>query len=411
MNKRYFLTIITFMGKSNKIKVAIQFILLVGFVVALSLISTTGWRDKPEKIPRPQSLLYQNDMTLTEFAQKNSLPNPVLKNIFHFETKQDLQKKLSDFNLSHEEISLRINKELALYAENESKNWIKILIKFSLWIVFLLVVFNLLRKARINPKVRKILYLVAIILFGIIMGSDPNPMVPVKDTITLLGVKGVIFPPRIIALTIFLIMAFIANKFICSWGCHLGTFQDLIFRFNRNPKDTKNIIKQYKLPFIVSNSIRIGFFVIFILIAFLWAYDIIEIIDPFKVFKPAKLGIVGGVFIGGVFLASLFVYRPWCHLFCPFGLVGWFVEKVAVFKINVNYETCKACETCARVCPSTAMDAILKQKKVIPDCFACGSCIDICPTDSIKFQAGKRNVPPVDKFRDKKVGKNKGKGV
>jgi hypothetical protein len=24
---------------------------------------------------------------------------------------------------------------------------------------------------------------------------------------------------------------------------------------------------------------------------------------------------------------------------CPFGLVGWIVEKVSLFKINVNYQT------------------------------------------------------------------------
>ena len=99
------------MQKSNKTKVAIQFILLVVSVVMFSLFSTTIWSDKSEKIPPPQTLIYQKDMTLAKFGQKNGLPNPVLKNVFHIETRPDLQKKLSDFNLTREELSSRINKE------------------------------------------------------------------------------------------------------------------------------------------------------------------------------------------------------------------------------------------------------------------------------------------------------------
>ena len=72
--------------------------------------------------------------------------------------------------------------------------------------------------------------------------------------------------------------------------------------------------------------------------AFAWATDILESIDPFKVYNPLKLGTIGLVSVGGVSLVSLFVYRPWCHFFCPFGLVGWLVEKISLFKINVNYD-------------------------------------------------------------------------
>jgi NAD-dependent dihydropyrimidine dehydrogenase PreA subunit len=86
------------------------------------------------------------------------------------------------------------------------------------------------------------------------------------------------------------------------------------------------------------------------------------------------------------------------QLLCPFGLVGWLVEKVSIFKITVDYDTCTACEVCAKTCPSTAMEAILKREKIIPDCFSCGSCIDVCPTKSISFEAGQRKKPPKDKF-------------
>ncbi len=66
----------------------------------------------------------------------------------------------------------------------------------------------------------------------------------IKDAIALFGAKGVIFPPRMIALTVFLLLVVLANKFICAWGCQVGTLQDLIFRLNRNKLDTKGSLRQ-----------------------------------------------------------------------------------------------------------------------------------------------------------------------
>jgi NAD-dependent dihydropyrimidine dehydrogenase PreA subunit len=387
--------------KSNGGRVAVYWILLVALVLILSHASTKIWSEKKEKAPITKSLVMGDDMTVQQFGQKNNLPNPVLKKVFGLQTQPDLQKKVGEFQLSQQEISSRIEKAMALSAEYESKNWLKIPIKFTAWFVFLLFVFRLMRKRRITPKTRKGIYLGAIALFGVVLGSDPSPMGTVKDAIALLGAKGVIFLPRLIALTIFLVLALLANKFVCSWGCQLGTLQDLIFRLGRDPEDKKGGIGQVKIPFAWTNGIRMAFFGIFTLAAFLWVTDIIEPIDPFKVYKPAMLGIAGIAFLGALLLASLFVYRPWCHLFCPFGLVGWLVEKISVFKIQVNYETCIACESCARACPSTVMNGILKQESVIPDCFACGTCIGVCPTQSIHFLSGKRSRPPADKFKKK----------
>ena len=285
-----------------------------------------------------------------------------------------------------------------LHREGESKPWVKILIKFGLWIFIQIIVFNLIRRNKITVKNRKIIYFISLTIFGVILGSDPGPMGTVKDTVTLFAIDGLIFPQRLAAMSIFLFMVFIANKFICSWGCQVGTLQDLIFRLNKNNTTEKGLIRQYKIPFIMSNTIRIIFFIVFTIIAFMWNIDIVEYIDPFKIFAPMKLEIIGMGFAGLIFMGSIFVYRPWCHLFCPFGLAGWFIEKISVFKICVDYDKCISCEACSKACPSTAMESILKQEKTIPDCFSCGSCIETCPTKAISFKKGKRPAPPKDKF-------------
>jgi NAD-dependent dihydropyrimidine dehydrogenase PreA subunit len=386
------------MDKSSALPVLLKFTVLVILVTALSMASAALWGGESEKIMDIPELVIDRNMTLAQFGQANNLANPVLKEVFGLQSKNDLQKNLGDFDLTDKQIRNRVEGAAALNAEEESKDWIKILTKFVSWTIFLILVFFLMRKSRITPGTRKFIYACSVMIFGVVLGSDPSAMGTVKDAITLYASKGVVFPPRMIALTVFLLMVFAANKFICSWGCQAGVLQDMVFRLNRNSKDTKGIIRQYKPGFFITNTFRILFFAVFTLAAFLWSMDIIEFIDPFKIYKPAALGAFGMAFVGMLLFSSLFIYRPWCHLFCPFGLVGWFVEKFSIFRIKVNYGTCISCEACAKACPSTVMNAILKREGVIPDCFACATCIDVCPTDSVCLAAGKRDIPPAGKF-------------
>lgn len=379
-------------------KTATFLVFLLALVIALSILSNRIWGGKPEQIQEVRRPIIEQGMTISQFGQANKLPNSALKEIFALTAKSDLQKKIDEYG-APDQISAMVVKRLALVSEHASKNWIKIPVKFGLWFVFLSAIFILLRKRKVEPRVRKWLLFVSIFLFGIAMGSDPNPMGTIKDALHLYATTHAIFPPRLIALGIFLAIVLLANKYICAWGCQAGTLQDLIFQINQTDSGQAVLGRQVKLPFVLTNSIRVLFLCVFILVTFAWGVDIIEPIDPFKIFKPMHLRIPGGIFLAALVIASLFMYRPWCHLFCPFGLVGWLVEKTSIVKISVNYDTCIACQKCAKSCPSTVMDAILRRhKKTIPDCFACYRCREVCPTDSISFSTRKRTLPPADFF-------------
>ena len=294
-------------------------------------------------------------------------------------------------------------KKVALAAEHETKNWLKILIKFCLWFAFLIAGFIFFGRRKVSSTIRNTALFISVLIFGVIMGSDPSPMGTVKDAIHLYGSAGAIFPPRMIALAIFLVIVFVANKYICAWGCQFGVLQDLIFRLNQTAKRKAVIGQQIKVPFVFSNGIRAAFLSIFTVVAFTWGADIIEPFDPFKIYKPVYFTLTGVILVWILFIMSLFIYRPWCHFLCPFGLVGWLVEKASRIRISVDYKTCIACQKCATACPSTVMAAILKQdKKTIPDCFACYTCRDVCPTESISFSARKRTLPPPGHFEQKK---------
>lgn len=378
-------------------KVFVQFVILVAAVVALSFVSSRLWGGKPEGLSETEPLVVDDGMTVAQFGQRNELPPKLLKKLFGLQSPQDRQKPIGAFGMSAEQVRQKAGGLLALRAEHGSKNWVKIFLKFGLWLAFLATVFVMMLRRKVTASKRRWLLLAAVAVFGVALGSDPSPMGTVKDAVVLYGSRGVIFPPRLIAFGIFLLLVVIANKFICTWGCQLGTFQDSIFRLNRDEQDRNGRFRQFKVPFIISNGVRIAFFAALTAVAFIWSTDIVEGIDPFKVFKPQVLGL-GAVFVGAILILSLFTYRPWCHFFCPFGLVGWLAEKIGIFKIKVDYDRCIACGACEKACPSTVMGAILKRDRVIPDCFACGTCIETCPVQAIAFKVGRRDRPPAGKF-------------
>ncbi len=378
------------------------FVLLIALIVFLSGISNTLWGGKPEALPEPTDFTIDEGMTLQDFGAANDLTNPMLKEIFGLQTNSELQNILSDYG-TPEQIQSFATAKLALVAEEESKNWIKIAIKFVLWSAFLITVFLVFKQRKVTPVIRYSTLVSSVLIFGIIMGSDPSPMGTVKDAIYLYGAKGAIFSQRMIALVVFLLMVFIANKYICSWGCQAGVLQDLIFRMNQNSKRKSLLGKQVKIPFVITNTLRIIFFVVFTILAFGWSLEVIEPIDPFRIYNPAHLTLSAIIAVSAIYLISLFIYRPWCHFACPFGLTGWIVEKISLVRISVDYNTCIACQKCATACPSTVMNAILKQEeKTIPDCFSCYTCRDVCPSDSISYSTRKRVKAPSGFFSKKK---------
>jgi hypothetical protein len=229
------------------LRTVIHFVLTILIVISASIVSNYLWAGKKEELPENIKVTIGDDMTVGQFGREYNLSRPVLRKIFDLQSPDDLNNKIADYRMNDEQLSKKVNQILAIQAEHTSKNWFKIPLKGGLWIVFLVATFFLLRKGKVNSKSRKWIYAAAVVIFGIILGSDPSPMGTVKDAIVLYGSRGVIYPPRLIAFGLFVLMVIIANKFICSWGCQIGTLQDFIFRLNRNPKDKEGL--SYRIQF------------------------------------------------------------------------------------------------------------------------------------------------------------------
>ncbi|MEA3308647.1 MAG: 4Fe-4S binding protein [Chloroflexota bacterium] len=254
-----------------------------------------------------------------------------------------------------------------------------ILIKFVLWIGVVIAATVLLHRRKVTSKLRLMFLAGGVLLFGFLFGIlipeglNPNPVASLRTFFTTIFVQHRFMPPVAIMLLILLLAVFISNKSICGWACQLGLLQDLLYR---------TPLPKWKPPFWLSNSVRAIAFLALIVGLAVSGLDWIDVIDPFQLFSfNFTLGI--GLFSVVVLAASLFIYRPWCNFLCPFGLVGWLVEQVSIFRPRIDREKCKGCQLCVQACPGQAMADFYEGKKIHADCFACGACIEACPVEDV----------------------------
>jgi len=364
------------------LKVVITGIMVIFLTILLSFGMNKILVDPELKKEEAREIVIKADQTAAELLSDNNLPITAFTRIFDRPESELSNTSVANSGIAEPELLVRIKKVAAIESENKRKNWQKIVLKFGLWIIFLFLTGRMLIKNKITVKNRKWLYLTAFVIFGILLGSDPGAMGTIKDAIVLYGQEKVIFPPRMVAFGVFIIMILVINKQFCGWGCQAGTLQDFLFRLT--PEKLHK-----KVPFAISNTIRVIFFLLIVIFAFGFGLDIVESIDLFKIFAPQVLTVGGIVFIITLLLVSLFIYRPWCLFLCPFGLAGWILERFSFIKVRVDRDKCISCRKCVSACPNDAMAAILDQKKAKPDCFIRGSCQEICQVKAIRIKSKK----------------------
>ena len=229
--------------------------------------------------------------------------------------------------------------------------------------------------------------LLSVIVAGFLLGKSPNPMEGLvkvfKSMVGLYPDPGI----KIIAFGFFIILAVIGNKMICGWACPFGALQEIIYSI-----PILRRIKQKKLPFILTNTIRAGFFLFTLLFLFgiigaSKGFVIYHYVNPFNLFNLdfESLSILLTVIIalGGAFI----IYRPFCQLICPFGFISWIAEKFSIYRIRIDKDKCTQCGACIKVCPLEAAKGRVAGNRLPADCFSCARCLNVCPVDAIQYRS------------------------
>ncbi|MEA1868901.1 MAG: 4Fe-4S binding protein [Euryarchaeota archaeon] len=245
----------------------------------------------------------------------------------------------------------------------------------------------LLRTIKINRNIRTLLMCAVFVLFGVlVIIHQPSPLRAVVDSVTALATGGTITLKKATMLAFIGGLSVIGAKLFCGWVCPFGALQEIV---NRIPVPAG---KKIKLPFKITNGIRISIFVISLVMVIgtgcdLYTYQ--NILNPFELFDWHFEAVLA-VLVGAVLIASAFVYRPFCYLVCPVGLLTWLLEHVSIFRVRLDREKCNDCKKCILKSPCPSVKAIIDGDTVRPDCFACGVCIDACPKNALEFGIWKK---------------------
>ncbi|MHA1325372.1 MAG: 4Fe-4S binding protein [Candidatus Helarchaeota archaeon] len=270
------------------------------------------------------------------------------------------------------------------------------------YIILLIIATLLLYKGKMNKKNSIIILFIAIILPGFILGAAASPVFVIQQILMTFYnfiQNPTLFPTFIlmsIILIVFIISTLLFGRIFCSYVCPLGAAQELVSKISFKSKIEK---RKYliNIPRKWSNYIRLGFFIAMIILAFIWGMALFELINPFSAFTVFNnlfnitIIIIPLIIFFIILISSLFIYRPWCRLICPFGAISWMTSRFSMFKFRRN-DNCINCKACEKICPTNEAFSISNKS----ECYECNRCVEICPTDAIKFVKKQRKDCPVE---------------
>lgn len=257
----------------------------------------------------------------------------------------------------------------------------------------------LLFKNKMTKKVSIIILLASIIVPGFILGSGAHPVFAFQQVLSIISnaihhpaMASTILPNMmmlLVMLIVFTVTTIIFGRTFCSYVCPLGSVQELASKLliGKKVKKHKYVIE---IPEKFTNYFRLAIFVGSIILTLVWSFALFSIINPFNAFAISRnvlnmlVMLIPIILFIVIAVTSIFIYRPWCRLLCPFGTIAWLTSRFSIFKLNRN-DNCTQCKACEKTCPTS--EAFKESTKA--ECYQCVRCIDICPADAIKYEKKK----------------------
>ena len=260
---------------------------------------------------------------------------------------------------------------------------------FILWIFIVSISTYSIYKSKLARKYKYILYLISIIIEGLVLGAIPNAVLPIQQILMTISKAGPIVQilPMIIIVILLLASTLLIGRMFCGFACPLGALQELIsnIKVKSSIKKQKEVKYYYKIPQKYSKIIRWVYFALIIVTIIFLNFALLQYANPFLGFnliRAASLVVILFPLISLILIIilSIFIYRPWCQLFCPFGATASLLSRFSRYKYR-RTDDCTQCELCEKICPTD--EAYEDSSK--SECYYCGRCVEICPQDAIKF--------------------------
>ncbi|MBI0582811.1 MAG: 4Fe-4S binding protein [Methanomassiliicoccus sp.] len=237
---------------------------------------------------------------------------------------------------------------------------------FALMMIVLLAI--LLRLQRLTRRTAISMQFAVMLVAGLLLGGVPDPVAQLDSAVRSVAHEQLPLLP-LIGLGLLLVTALIAGRAFCGHACPLGAAQELL---------SVPVKRKVKIKRAWADRVRWGFLVLFVALAVLTTSY--PKYDPFAFFN-LNWALLPAIAFSAIMAASLFIYRPWCNLLCPFGALASLASRRSVLRLRRN-EDCIDCGRCVRTCPTGEP----KAGATMEGCYYCGRCIDVCPKQALIFE-------------------------
>lgn len=180
----------------------------------------------------------------------------------------------------------------------------------------------------------------------------------------------------LILMFIVIAVSILFGTVFCGYICPLGAYQEWLGKLGKKlfPKKYNKFVPE-KLDRALS-YLRYAVLVLVLYNTAMTAKLLFQNVDPFYAlfnFFSNEVAISAYIILGVVTLLSLIIERPWCRYLCPYGALLGLFNKIRVFKIRRNKESCISCHKCDKACP---MNIKVSEKEAVSDlrCISCHKC-------------------------------------
>lgn len=196
------------------------------------------------------------------------------------------------------------------------------------------------------------------------------------------------------------------GRFVCGWLCPFGLVQDLLHKI-------PGVRKIRKVP--GDRYLKYLKYVVLIVFVIVFPLTIVNVAGggtpwfcklicpagtllggiPLTILNPTLRSGLGFLFSWKVLVLviivvlSIKIYRPFCRYLCPLGAAYSLFNPIALYRFELDKDTCTGCRACQRACP---MDLPVHETPNSMECIRCGKCLKSCKNHSLKSTFSRQNA-------------------
>ena len=197
-----------------------------------------------------------------------------------------------------------------------------------------------------------------------------------------------------------LLLGMLLGRAICGFLCPFGWLQELLHKIPTKKLSSQKlkplrylkygilVVMVCMLPVLAANDVGIGdpFFC-----KYLCPQGVLEGAIPLSLVNPSIRAALGKLFswklsiLLTIIVLSVLFFRPFCKWLCPLGAFYALLNRMSLFRMQVDRDKCVSCGKCAKACK---MDVDVTKTPNHTECIRCGMCARACPTCAVHFRYG-----------------------